>query len=149
MTSPTEPDVGTTFGSPGRASAVGDRRGLTAAGAVVLVLLLGLAGAAFDIATGSGLGDAFAVCFVAASALAALLVHREDLKAVVVMPPLTYVVLALVGGTIESTTASGSFLSKQALEIVNALVLGAPVLVAAALAALVVAVGRGVRGRRG
>ncbi|MCW2616511.1 MAG: hypothetical protein JWN08_3505 [Frankiales bacterium] len=149
MTSPTEPDVGTTFGRPGRASGVGDRRGLTAAGAVVFVLLLGLAGAAFDIATGSGLGNAFAVCFVVASALAALLVHREDLKAAVVMPPLTYVALALVGGALESTTATGSFLTKQALEIVNALVLGAPVLVAGTLAALLVAVVRGVRGRRG
>lgn len=142
-----ESAVGPTLGSPARAAAVGDRRGLTATGAVLLALLLGALGGAYDIATGEGLRTGFAICFVAGSALAAMLVHREDLKAAVVMPPLTYVALSLAGGLFESTMASGSFLTKQALEIVNALVLGAPVLVAATLAALVVAVVRGVRGR--
>jgi hypothetical protein len=75
-------------------------------------------------------------------------VHREDLVATVVMPPLVYVVLALLGGAVERTMGSGSFLTQQALELANALVLGAPVLAAGTLAALVVAVVRWSAGRR-
>lgn len=130
-------------------ASVGDRRGLTATGAVALALLLGLLGGAFDVVTGSGLRTAFAVCFVAGCALAALTVHREDLVAAVVMPPLVYVVLALVAGAVERTTGgSGSFLTQQVLELANALVLGAPVLMTATFAALVVAVFRWAAARR-
>ncbi len=127
---------------------VADRRGLTAAGAVALALLLGLAGGAYDVVTGSGLRVVFAVCFIAGCGLAALLVHREDLKAAVVMPPLVYVVLALVGGAVERTIGSGSLLMRQVLALGNALVVGAPVLLAATGLALVIAVVRGVSGRR-
>ncbi|MCW2679425.1 MAG: hypothetical protein JWM62_826 [Frankiales bacterium] len=127
---------------------VGDRRGLTATGAVAIALLLGLLGGAVDVVTGSGLREVFAVSFVAGCLLAALLVHREDLVATVVMPPLVYVVLALLGGAVERTMGSGSFLTQQALELANALVLGAPVLAAGTLAALVVAVVRWSAGRR-
>jgi hypothetical protein len=128
-------------------ASVGDRRGLTATGAVLLALALGLVGGAVDVVTGSGLREVFAVSFVSGCLLAALTVHREDLVAAVVMPPLVYVVLALVGGAVEKTTGGGSFLTRQAIELVNALVLGAPVLMAATLAALVVAVFRWTAGR--
>lgn len=135
--------------TPGHAHpSVGDRRGLTATGAVALALVLGLAGGAFDVLTGSGLREVFAVSFVAGCALAAFAAHREDLAATVVMPPLVYVVLALVAGAVEKTVGTGSFLTQQALELANALVLGAPVLAAATLAALVVAVARWTAGRR-
>ena len=127
---------------------VGDRRGLTATGAVFLALLLGLAGGAVDVLTGPGLREVFAVSFVTGCALAALTVHREDLVAAVVMPPLVYVVLALAAGAVERTAASGSFLTRQAIELVNALVLGAPVLMAATGLALVIAVMRHLGGRR-
>lgn len=130
------------------AASVGDRRGLTATGAVAVALTLGIAGGAIDVLTGPGLREAFAVCFVTGCLLAALLVHREDLVAAVVMPPLVYVVLALIGGAVERTATSGSFLTQQALELVNALVLGAPVLMAATGAALVVALVRWSAGRR-
>lgn len=144
MTGPTAPRG---HSLPAGAS-VGDRRGLTATGAVALALLLGVVGGAIDVLTGPGLREAFAVCFVAGCALAALTVHREDLVAAVVMPPLVYVVLVLLGGAVERTAVVGSFLTQQALELVNALVLGAPVLLAATGAALVVAVLRGMYGRR-
>ena len=121
---------------------VGDRRGLTATGAVAVALLLGLAGGAVDVLTGSGLREVFAVSFVLGCLVAALTVHREDLAATVVMPPLVYVVLALAAGAVERTMGTGSFLTQQALELANALVLGAPVLAAATLAALVVAIVR-------
>jgi hypothetical protein len=57
-------------------------------------------------------------------------------------------VLVLLGGAVERTAVVGSFLTQQALELVNALVLGAPVLLAATGAAFVVAVLRGMYGRR-
>ena len=117
---------------------VADRRGLTATGAVAIGLAIGFAGAAVDVATGPGLRTTFAVCFVIGSALAALLAHREDLKATVIMPPLTYCFLALVGAAIGRTGAAGSFVKTQALELVSALIMGAPVLYAATgLAALI------------
>lgn len=125
---------------------VGDRRGLTAFGAVAVALGLGALGGLVDIATGSGLRAVFAVCFVAGCAAAALLVHREDLAAAVVMPPLVYVVLALLGGLVERDTETGGFVTRQALELVNALVLGAPVLLTATAVALVITVVRGVTG---
>jgi hypothetical protein len=128
--------------SPGRAPQIGDARGLTATGAVALALVLGLAGGLYDVVTGPGLREVFAVCFIAGSLLAALTVHREDLVAAVVMPPLVYVVLALVGGAVERTSAAGSFLTQQAIELVNALVLGAPVLMIATGGALVIALFR-------
>src|SRR3954471_7046595 len=76
---------------------VADRRGLTATGAVTIALTLGVIGALIDVNTGRGLRTVFALCFIVGSALAAMLVHREDLKASVIMPPLTYCVLALIG----------------------------------------------------
>ena len=127
---------------------VGDRRGLTAAGAVTLALLLGIVGGSVDVATGRGLRVVFAICFVLGCALAALLVHREDLKAAVVMPPLLYVVLALVAGAVGSTGGSGSFLTRETLELVQALVIGAPVLFTATGVAAVVALARWLSPRR-
>ena len=121
---------------------VADRRGLTATGAVTIALLLGFVGAAIDVNTGSGLRTVFAICFIAGSALAALLVHQEDLKATVVMPPLTYCVLALIGAAIGHTQAAGSFAKRQGLELVSALILGAPVLYAATGLALLIALVR-------
>ena len=129
-------------------ASVGDRRGLTATGAVAVALALGIAGGAVDVLTGPGLREVFAVSFVAGCALAALTVHREDLVAAVVMPPLVYVVLALIGGAVERTARTGSFLTQQAIELVNALVLGAPVLLAATGVALVIALVRWTTGRR-
>ncbi len=127
--------------------AVADRRGLTALGAVSIALVLGLAGATFDVMTGSGLRLVFAVCFVVGCVLAALLVHQEDLKTAVLMPPLVYVVLAFVGGALDPVGSGGSFLTQQALEMANALVLGAPVLLTATGLALAVAVVRSLSAR--
>ena len=125
---------------------MGDHRGLTAVGAVTLALTLGLAGGAYDIFTGPGLREVFAVSFVTGSVMAALLVHRESLRVAVVMPPLVYVLLALLGGAMETAGEPGSLVSQQALELVNALVISAPVLLTASALALVIGV---VRARRG
>lgn len=128
---------------------VADSRGLTATGAVTIAIALGTLGAVIDVSTGRGLRTVFAICFVLGSALAALLVHREDLRAAVVMPPLTYCAVAFLGGVISNTSAGGSFIKGQGLELLTALVLGAPVLFAATAAALVIAIVRGLSHPRG
>ncbi len=125
-----------------------DRRGLTAAGAVLLALVLGAAGATVDLSTGRGLRTAFAVCFIAGCALAALFVHREDLKAVVVMPPLLHAVLAGLTSALGRTARASSGLKGRALEAVVTLVLGAPILLAATGAVLLIAVVRALAWRR-
>ncbi len=125
-----------------------DRRGLTTPGAAVVMLVVGLVGAVFDVATGQGLRLVFAVLFVLGCALGALTVHREHLRAVVVMPPLVYAVLALGASAVESWGTGGSFLRDQALELVNSLVLRAPVLVTGFLLVLVLALLRGMRRSR-
>jgi hypothetical protein len=125
---------------------VADRRGLTAAGGAVLMTLFAAAGAVTDILTGSGLRTVFALCFVAGCAAAALTVHREDLKAVIVMPPLVYAAVALIASVAEGV-GGASFLRGQALELANSLVLGAPVLVLGFLVTTVLAVVRMVGAR--
>ena len=121
---------------------VADRRGLTAMGAVTIGLAVGFVGAVIDVQTGSGLRTVFAVCFISGSALAALLAHREDLKATVIMPPLLYCVLALVGAAIGHAGSSGGFVKQQALELASSLIDGAPVLYAATGVALLIALVR-------
>ena len=97
---------------PDAAHVMADRRGLTATGAVAIALVLGFIGAAIDVKTGHGLRMVFAVCFIGGSALAAAIVHREDLRAAVMIPPFTYCALAVIGGFIGSTTVAGSRVTK-------------------------------------
>ena len=127
---------------PEAAHVVADRRGLTAAGAVAIALVLGFAGAAIDVETGHGLRTLFAVCFIGGSALAAILVHREDLVAAVAIPPFTYCALAVVGGFLGSTALAGSFVTKEGVALLDALILRAPVLFIATGAAAGIALFR-------
>ena len=131
---------------PGQAIHHGGR---VTAGAVGLALLLALAGGLMDISTGTGLRTVFAVCFVAACGLAALLVHRDSLRVAVVLPPLLYLAVALVAANVSKTAASGSLLTRQALGLTSALVLSAPVLLTGTGLALLIAIVRGLAGRRG
>ena len=128
---------------PSVTARIADGRGLTAAGAAVVMTALGAAGGAFDVLTGQGLRTVFAVCYVLGCALAALAVHRENLRPVIVMPPLVYAALALIAAAFEGWGRSGSFLQGQALELANAVVLGAPVLVLGFLTTLVLCLVRG------
>jgi hypothetical protein len=130
---------------PDAAHVVADRRGLTATGAVAIALVLGVIGAAIDVKTGHGLRLVFAHCFIGGSALAAAIVHREDLRAAVMIPPFTYCALAVIGGFLGSTTVAGSFVTKEGVALLDALVLRAPVLFLATGAALLVAVVRKLR----
>jgi hypothetical protein len=117
---------------------VGDSRGLTATGAVAVALGFGIAGGVIDVLTGEGLRAAFAVLFVLGCAIAAYKVHREDLLAAVVIPPLAYVAIAIVANLGSRTTIGGSFLKQQVLELMTALVTKAPaLLIATGLAAVI------------
>ena len=127
---------------------IADGRGLTAAGAAVVMTAFGAAGGAYDVLTGPGLRTVFAVFYVLGCVLAAFAVHRESLRPVVVMPPLVYALLALTAAAFEGWGRAGSFLQGQALELANAVVLGAPVLVLGFLATLVLCLVRGAA-RRG
>jgi hypothetical protein len=122
--------------------------GLTAAGAVTLALLLSLAGAVYDVLTGPGLRAVFAVCFVTGCVLAAVLVRRRAVWSTVVLLPLVYVAVALVAGAVRGTGAVGSWLTRQALDLLTALVLQAPSLLTGTAAAAVVAVVRSAARRR-
>jgi hypothetical protein len=118
---------------------VGDHRGLTATGAVAVALGAGAIGGVVDVLTGPGLRTVFALCFVLGCAAAAWKVHREDLVATIVIPPLAFGALLLVGAIGSASGAGGSWATQQAMELATALVLKAPVLVAATSAAAVVA----------
>lgn len=116
---------------------------LTAAGAGVVALGIGLAGGLVDLLTGPGLRTGFVVCLAAGCGVAALLVRRRELGAAVVLPPLVYVVIALVAGVVQGSTSAGSFLLQQALGLFAALVLEAPALLLATGVAFAVALLRG------
>ncbi|MFL6238764.1 MAG: DUF6542 domain-containing protein [Actinomycetes bacterium] len=115
----------------------GDQRGLTTAGATILVLALSGLGAGVDVVTGTGLRTVFAVAFTVAAALAAATVHHEDLLASVVIVPLCFAAVGLVSGIAEGSGLQG--LSKIALGIANVMVTAAPALLLATAAAAVIA----------
>ena len=117
----------------------GDPRGLTVLGAVVLVLVVGVAAGTVDVLTGAGLRVVFALGFTAACAFAAYAVHREGLRATVVMPPLLYLALAVVAGAVDGGGRAGGWLQQQVAELAEALVYQAPVMFAATGAAAVIA----------
>jgi hypothetical protein len=123
---------------------LGDGRGLTAAGGAVLLTAAAALGVVIDLASGSGLRAAFAVLFVGSSFLVAARVHREDLLAAIVMPPLVYAVMAVIaayaqppGGGIEHG------LRQRAIDIGTTLVLTAPVLLVGTALAVFIALRRG------
>lgn len=119
--------------------------GLTAAGAVVVAVGLGLLGAVIDVLTGPGLRTVFSVLFVLGCALAAFLARRSALLATVVMPPLVYLLVILVAAGFEAVGTSSSWLNQQILEAGTSLVIHAPTLIVATLAAVVVAAIRAAR----
>ena len=110
---------------------VGDSRGLTATGAIAVALGAGVLGATIDVLTGPGLRTVFAIFFALGCTVAAYKVHREDLGAAVVIPPLVYMALTFAAGLGRASGVGGSVLTQQVLELFSALVLGAPALLLA------------------
>lgn len=112
-------------------------RGLSAAGAVLLVLALSSVGVAVDLLSQSDLGAATVLVFVVASTAAAVLVRRRDLAATLVMPPLLFVVVVSVAVVVQDRALRPR---DQALEIASSVVTRAPWLLAATAAAGLVGV---------
>lgn len=121
---------------------IADPRGITAPGAVAVALVAGLIGGAVDVATGPGLRYVFSVCFVLGCAFAAAKVHREDLVAVVTIPPLAYFALLVIGVLFGETGVGGAGFNREFYQLVDALVLKFPVLFFATLSAALIAVAR-------
>ena len=116
-----------------------DRRGITAAGAVALAITMGIVGGAIDVASGQGLRVVFAVFFALGCAGAAAVIHREDLLAAVVIPPLAYLALALLAGTVRGSGDGTSMARRQMSELYDALIISFPALFFATASAAVVA----------
>lgn len=127
---------------------IADRRGITATGAVALAIAMGVVGGAIDVASGRGLRMVFAAFFVIGCASAAALIHREDLLAAVVIPPLAYLALALLAGTVRATGESGSMARHQVSELYDALIISFPALFTATSVAATVALFRWAASRR-
>ncbi len=115
----------------------GRRRTLTGPAAVLLALLVCLAGAVLDELTGRGLGAVFGVAFVGACGLAALRVRRSGLRTVAVAPPLMYALVALLAGSLRGTAVPRTA-NTRLMDLVTDLVFGAPWLIAGTLLALAV-----------
>lgn len=124
---------------PPTSGALADARGLTSFGAVLCAFGLGLVGAVFDVATGTGLRTAFAVCFVLGCVAAAAVVHHENLMSVVVMPPLLFVAIAAVASVLDSGEGASSWVTRRAFDVVSTMVTGAPVLFWSVAATIAVA----------
>jgi hypothetical protein len=131
--------------TPGHAGGpLGDRRGLTAAGCVVLLFGFGFVGALLDLLLGKNLWVFFGITFIGAAALAASRCHAEDLAATIVIPPLVYFVIAFLFTLISPRSGTHSGGSRQfAIDLGGELVFSAPLLLAATLVALLIAMARG------
>jgi len=134
---------------PGALQWFADGRGLTGVGGVLLAACLGLVGLLLGIATGNPVGTAFAVCFVAGCAAAAVLIRHEGLLTAVLLPPLLFVTLAAIASVLDGSRVGASWLVRRGLDIVTAVVTQAPVLFTAVLAVVAIAALRFVRFRAG
>jgi len=113
------------------------QRGLAPAAAVLLALGVSLLGAGVDLVAGRTLGLGFGVCLAVGCLLAACAVQRRGLKTVLFAPPLLYAAVALGVGLLTGSVPRT--VTRQVIELVTVLILGAPALLAAvALVALVV-----------
>ncbi|HET6394484.1 MAG TPA: DUF6542 domain-containing protein [Blastococcus sp.] len=119
--------------SPAQSSPSGRIRGLVA---VVGMFLVTLGAAAADSFLGVGLGTLTLVALVAVTALAALVVRRNDIVTVVVAPPLVFLAVAAVN---IGLAPSASF---NLPTIATLLVRGFPTMGIATAVALVVALAR-------
>lgn len=132
-------DVPRSSGS-GAVRVVGRPRGLSAPAAVALVAALALLGAGVGALLGAG---GRSVGFVVGCLLAAVLVRRDRLPALVIAVPLLHAGLLLLGVLQDGSRG----LVRVAMELFTALVLSAPAVLLGTLAVLVVAAARRPRRR--
>lgn|GEM_PF-2285294 len=122
-----------------------NRRGLTALGASLVVLIIGAVGATADVTVFGHLGWIFGVFFVLACVASTLRTHVDDLVGVAIMPPLVYAAIATGVGFLHPATGSDGGLKTKAIDIGSELILRAPSLLIAELLVIIIAL---VRARR-
>jgi len=122
-----------------------NRRGLTAFGASLIVMIIGAVGAAADVAVFGHISWIFGVLFVVACVACTLRTHVDDLVGVAIMPPLAYAVITTGVGLLHPATGSDGGLKTKAIDIGSELILRAPSLLIAELLVVVIAL---VRARR-
>jgi hypothetical protein len=109
-----------------------------------LLFGFGFVGALLDLLLGKNLWVFFGITFIGAAALAAGRCHAEDLAATIVIPPLVYFVIAFLFTLISPRSGTHSGGSRQfAIDLGGELVFSAPLLLAATLVALLIAMTRG------
>jgi len=124
----------------------GSRRGLTALGTAIVVLVVGGIGALIDSVAFDSLSYGFGILFIGACVVVAVRVHTDDLLGVVIMPPLVYALITIGVGYLDPSTGDGSSgLKNKAIDIGSEMILHAPILLAAFLAVTVIALFRGRR----
>jgi hypothetical protein len=131
---------------PARPALLADWRGLTAAGAATLVLFAAGVGALVDALLNLPHHRAFSLLFAASSAGTAWRVHREDMFATVCIPPIAFVVVTVIGGLFVNSDVGG-LVTRQVVQLGNALVIDAPQLLLAEALAIVVVLLRLMVGR--
>lgn len=114
---------------------------LTGTGAVLLVIIAATLGAVLDILLGPALGTATTVMLAVGTAAAAWLVRRGNLLAVVIAPPLVYLLVTVA--TLLLTSDTGVTLTGLAAPLVY----GFPAMAIATALAVLVATVRHVAGR--
>ncbi|MGI9093606.1 MAG: DUF6542 domain-containing protein [Mycobacteriales bacterium] len=90
--------------NPSRAGATSIESGLPGLAAALLAFVIAGVGGAIDIVTGDGLRTLFAGCLIAGVVVASFAARRSQVFYVVVSPPLTCLVLAMV--TVLTTSNS-------------------------------------------
>ena len=118
--------------------------GLTAAAATVFVVVVTVVAGVLSAATGRGFGIAFNLVYLVTTIYIALRIYVNDRFLAVIVPPLAYAFALLVGGHFDTQETNHAFRRVLENTIAN-LAFGAPWLVGATIAAIVIAV---VRGRR-
>lgn len=98
-----------------------DQRGLTFVGAVIVSAFIGVVGGVISSQSRSWIGLFFIACFTAGCVLAAALAHREDLIAVLFMPPIVYTMVTVAVGVAQAVTKNTAVRDKVEFQLVYAL----------------------------
>ena len=132
--------AGTTYGSPSP-GARGAAKGLTFLGVAVVIFGVTEILAIADILGDRKLGVITGIGFVAACIYAALLVRTQDAIALLIVPPLAWLLMLLTVGqfTIKGT---GSFAVREGLMVLQGLAVNAPAILIGTLVGLVIALTR-------
>src|SRR6478735_4682467 len=137
------PVIETTGAGSHHARSTGDEAGgLTSAAAIFLVAVVTTVAAVVSAATGHGFGVVFNLLYLIVTIYVALRIYVDDRFTAVIVPPIVYALAVFVGGFFDSEETSHTFVRVFENTFVN-VSFGAPWLVGATIAAIVIAIVRG------